>query len=163
MAKSGYIGNIQYNLFGGALGSEWHILGTLVPSVPVNTSYALAVNYHNTGDEVWDGNIAAILAKPDGTLVTLIASSGQNAEVAIGGDNAVIFAPVTLDQYGAYTLQVVLTENGQTTIFDTNDYIVADTGVAPSGGLDINNIMSMMVMMGIVGMMAKVMASSFNK
>lgn len=157
MAKSGYISLVQYNLFGGAVGSVWNDLGLTVPSVAINTSYALAVTWQNNGDEDFHGHISVVVTKPDGTTTTLVAASGQDEEVEVDDSNAVVFNPITLDQYGVYTAVATLTETGETTVLDQNSYIVADTGTAPVAGIDLGVIMNLMITLMIVGMMMKMM------
>lgn len=157
MAKSGYISLVQYNLLGGEVGTPWSDLGVTAPSVAINTSFALAATWVNNGDEDLHGHIAIVVTRADGTAVTLIADSGQDVEVEPDDSNTVVFGPITLDQYGVYSAVVTLTETGETTALDVNSYSIADTGTAPAAGINLGEIMNLMITLMIVGMMMKMM------
>jgi len=162
MAKSGYIKEIEYNILGGAVGSPWYNLGAVPPSVDLNTSYALSVEWENTGDETFKGHIAIVVTAPDGTTTTLTAASGQDTEVIAGGSATVIFDPITLSQAGTYSATFTLTETGETVVFDQNTASIATVAAAPTG-IDLSSLVGLMITVMIVGMMMKMVTGTVAK
>ena len=165
MAKSGYIKTIQYNVLGGAVGSTWYTLGVIPPAVSLNTSFALAVTWENTGDEAFDGHIALSVTDPNGIVSVITAASGQDANVLAGGETAVVFTAFTLDVAGVYAAEMTLTEEDHTTVYDTNASQVAIVAAdaADAIGIDITELMNLMITMMIVMMMMKMMSGMITK
>ena len=162
MAKSGYIKTIQYNVLGGAVGSTWYTLGVIPPTVSLNTSFALAVTWENTGDEAFDGHIALSVTDPNGIVSVITAASGQDANVLAGGETAVVFTAFTLDVAGVYAAEMTLTEEDHTTVYDTNASQIA-TAAADAAGFELTEIMNLMITMMIVMMMMKMMTGMMAK
>lgn len=161
MAKTGYISAIEYNLEGGVAGTTWYDLGTTPPTLALNVVMALAIGWYNSGDDDFHGHITLDITKPDGSIQTLIPVSGQDVEVEEGEVGEVVFESVTLDQVGAYSGVATLTEAGETDVLDVNIFLFADVPEAetPATGLNIESLISVMIMVGMMGMAMKAMKS----
>lgn len=164
MAKTGYIAAIKYTLGADITAPIWYDLGTTPPELDLNTIIALAIGWYNSGDEEFQGHVALDITKPDASVQTLIPVSGQDAEVDEGEAGEVVFGSVTLDQVGAYAGVATLTEAGETDVLDTNIFLFADVPEAevptpPGIGLNIESLITAMIVVAMMGMAMKAMQS----
>lgn len=86
----------------------WVDLATGVPEVPASTEFAVACGWINTGALRAAGHVDAIVTKPDGTQVTLLATEGQDLVADPGSSKTVGFRAIVFDQPGDYQGEFVL-------------------------------------------------------
>lgn len=84
------------------------LVATGIPTVPPGTSLSLIIGWVNRSTVAITGHVDLIVSRPDGSQVRPAAVAGQDWRASPGAGGTVQFAPVALDQRGAWTAKVDL-------------------------------------------------------
>lgn len=166
MAASGLIQQVIYRMTTTGL---FYALPATPVAATLNSIFQLGITWQNTSEEAFQGHVAVIITKPDGTTVTPDDVMHQDLSVDPNASASVLFEAVTLDQYGTYSAQVTLTETDETDVLDLETFSFATVARVAVAEFDVSTllasimplIMLMMVFMMITPMM-KGMAEGFK-
>ena len=130
-------------------------------SAEVNSIVQLGITWQNTSEGVFNGHVALVITKPDGTTITPDDVMNQDLEVEAGGYATVLFEAFTLDQYGTYAAQATLTETDEVTILDLQTFSLATVATVAVAGFDIStlltSIMPLIMLVMVMQMMKPLM------
>ena len=139
MAAEGHIQQVIYRMTTTGL---FYALPAAPVTAILNSIFQLGITWQNTSEEAFQGHIALVITKPDGTTVTPDDVMHQDLSVEPNDSASVLFEAVTLDQYGTYSAQATLTETDETDVLDLETFSFATVARVAVAEFDVSTLLA---------------------